>query len=80
MRCFLKKKFQRSFIILIRNNNFFLFASICSYFLVRYISDGKREVDYSYHLGFGIYVACAAPYSNGSIRVWKTANGRRDLI
>ena len=31
----------------------------------------------SYHIGSGIYVTCAAPYRNVSIRLWNTANGKR---
>ena len=41
------------------------------------ISDGKKEVDSSYYLGSGIYVTCAFPYRNVSIRLWKMANGRK---
>ena len=44
---------------------------------IQKISDGKREVDSSYHLGSSIYVTCATPYRNVSIRFWKTANGKR---
>ena len=41
------------------------------------ISDGKKDVDCSYYLGSGIYVTCAFPYRNVSIRLWKMANGRK---
>ena len=41
------------------------------------ISDGKKEVDSSYYLGSGIYVTCAYPYRNVSVRLWKIANGRK---
>ena len=34
-------------------------------------------MDSRYHLGSGIYVTCAFPYRNVSIRFWKTANGKR---
>ena len=41
------------------------------------ISDGKKDVDCSYYLRSGIYVTCAFPYRNVSIRLWKMANGRK---
>ena len=44
---------------------------------IQKISDGKKEVDSSYYLGTGIYVTCAFPYRNVSIRLWKMANGKK---
>ena len=44
---------------------------------IQKISDGKKEVDSSYYLGSGIYVTCAFPYRNVSVRFWKMANGRK---
>ena len=44
---------------------------------IQKISDGRKEVDSSYYLGSGIYVTCAFPYRNVSIRLWKMANGKK---
>ena len=44
---------------------------------IQKISDGKKEVDSSYYLGSGIYVTCAFPYRNVSIRLWKMAIGKK---
>ena len=44
---------------------------------IRKISEGKETVESSYHIGSGIYVTCATPYRNVSIRFWNTANGKR---
>ena len=44
---------------------------------IQKISKGNKEVDSSYYLGSGLYVSCAFPYRNVSIRLWKTANGKK---
>ena len=44
---------------------------------IRKNSEGKEAVASSYHVGSGIYVTCAAPYRNVSIRFWNVANGKR---
>ena len=44
---------------------------------IQKISYGKKEVDSRYHFGFNIYVTCAFPYRNVSIRFWKLANGKK---
>ena len=44
---------------------------------IQKISDGKKEVDSSYYLVSCIYVTCAFPYRNVSIRFWKMANGKK---
>ena len=44
---------------------------------IRKISEGKEAVDSSYYVGSSIYVTCAPPYTNVSIRFWNTANGKR---
>ena len=44
---------------------------------IQKISEGKETVESSYHIGSGIYVTCATPYRNVSIRFWNTANGKR---
>ena len=44
---------------------------------IQKISKGKKEVDSSYYLVTGLYVSCAFPYRNVSIRMWKTANGKK---
>ena len=44
---------------------------------IQKISDGRKEVDSSYYLDSGIYVTCAFPYRNVSIRLWKMVNGKK---